>query len=64
MLDDLMVESSFYAAMHELAILAWRRELTVEALLKMTELVDPLVGTGSAVVETPRCRWDGDRTSQ
>nr|MDT0661740.1 hypothetical protein [Micromonospora sp. DSM 115978] len=38
---DLMVEAHFYRAMHELAIVAWRRELTVEALLALTEVVEP-----------------------
>nr|MDT0658321.1 hypothetical protein [Micromonospora sp. DSM 115978] len=42
LLDELMVEARFYRAMHELTILAWRKGLTVEALLMMTELVDPL----------------------
>nr|MDT0657261.1 hypothetical protein [Micromonospora sp. DSM 115978] len=38
-LDDLMIEARFYRAMHELAITAWRNELTVEALLALTEVV-------------------------
>lgn len=50
-LEDLMIETRFYAAMHELAILAWKKELTVEALLQMTELVDPL---GANEAQAPR----------
>lgn len=40
LIDDLTVEVDFYAAMHELAVVAWRKDLTVEALLTLTELLD------------------------
>ncbi|MDG4827894.1 hypothetical protein O7627_01090 [Solwaraspora sp. WMMD1047] len=42
LLDELTVQVRFYQAMHELAILAWSKGLTVEALLTLAELVDPL----------------------
>lgn len=41
-LDELTVESRFHAAVHELAALAWRDGLAMEALLALAELVDPL----------------------
>nr|MDT0657205.1 hypothetical protein [Micromonospora sp. DSM 115978] len=47
MLDDLMVETRFYRAMHELAILAWQKGLTVEALMTMADLVDSLIDEGT-----------------
>jgi hypothetical protein len=42
LLDELTVEARFYRSMHELTILAWRKGLTVEALLMLAELVEPL----------------------
>ena len=42
-LDDLTVEVRFYRAMHELAVMAWKKDLTVEALLSMSELVEPVI---------------------
>ena len=40
-LDELTIECEFYGAMHELAVLAWRPGLTVEALLAVADVVDP-----------------------
>jgi len=40
-LDELTVECRFYAAMHELARLAWQHNMTVDALLTLTELLIP-----------------------
>lgn len=48
LLDELMVETHFYRAMHELTVLAWKKGLTVEALLTMTELVDIQVEEAAA----------------
>lgn len=46
LLEDLSIETQFYAAMHELTALAWAKGMTVEALLTMAELVEPLGGSG------------------
>ncbi|RKR88117.1 hypothetical protein BDK92_2424 [Micromonospora pisi] len=40
LIQDLTVEAKFYAAMHQLAREAWRRNLTVDAMLALTILVD------------------------
>lgn len=42
LLQDLTVEANFYAAMHRLAAEAWRRNLTVDAMLALTIVVDQL----------------------
>jgi hypothetical protein len=52
LLDELSIETQFYATMHELSILAWQKGLTVEALLLMAELVDPL-GDGGDEAQVP-----------
>ena len=39
--ESLTDESQFYVAMHELAREAWKLNLTVDALLILTELVLP-----------------------
>nr|MDT0658525.1 hypothetical protein [Micromonospora sp. DSM 115978] len=46
-LDELTVECEFYAAVHELAIVAWRTGRTVEALLSLADAVDPIPFHGS-----------------
>ncbi|MFY1670018.1 hypothetical protein ACN27G_08665 [Plantactinospora sp. WMMB334] len=41
-LEELTHEEPFYAAVRLLAETAWRRRMTVEALLALTDLLDPL----------------------
>ncbi|MBX7265543.1 hypothetical protein KIF24_05450 [Micromonospora sp. Llam7] len=41
-LDHLTDETSFYRAVHHLAEIAWDKNLTVEALLSLAEVVDPI----------------------
>ncbi|MDW5329413.1 hypothetical protein [Plantactinospora sp. KLBMP9567] len=40
-LEELTHKEPFYAAMRLLTETAWRRNMTVEALLTLTELLDP-----------------------
>ncbi|GAB3975457.1 hypothetical protein V1634_32765 [Plantactinospora veratri] len=40
-LEELTHRKPFYAAMRLLTETAWRRNMTVEALLTLTELLDP-----------------------
>ncbi|GIG91721.1 hypothetical protein [Plantactinospora endophytica] len=41
-LEELTHEEPFYAAIRLLAETAWRRGMTVETLLTLTDLLDPL----------------------
>ncbi|MGW4461105.1 hypothetical protein [Micromonospora sp. NPDC004704] len=38
---QLTKEPEFYGEMHRLAEVAWKKNMTVEALLTLTELVEP-----------------------
>ncbi|MFI6760565.1 hypothetical protein ACIBF5_15665 [Micromonospora sp. NPDC050417] len=40
-LDQLTKEPEFYGEMHRLAEVAWKRNMTVDALLMLTELLEP-----------------------
>jgi hypothetical protein len=55
-LDELTVECEFYAAIHELAIVAWCTGRTVEALLALADAIDPVpttdAVTGNGVAES------------
>ncbi|WP_159079534.1 hypothetical protein [Plantactinospora sp. BC1] len=62
-LEELTHREPFYAAMRLLTETAWRRNMTVEALLTLTELLDPTDDThiGQPAGEERTCGPPGPR---
>ncbi|MEN3610790.1 hypothetical protein [Plantactinospora sp. ZYX-F-223] len=59
-LEELTHQEPFYAAMRMMTETAWRRNMTVEALLALTELLDP-IDDAKAAQPIPETRTRGTR---